>query len=690
MSLKALFPVTQQFQAKNGSNLVGGRVYIYYQGRTALATTYHDEEGTVVNSNPVLLDNNGRATVFANTIYAYTIVVCDYYGKELFSQDITLHDAISTAEDVKVIGSDGSVKVDTTTLPNGVQYDMSVNTNIIATKESVDEVKTDLNTLTGTVNNHTTQIEQIQEDISGGVGGKTYTGIAPVNVDNDNNTIAVDIMQGASSSNDGKSGIVPKPLSGQEYKFLRADGTWAMAPNQIIVEDDIKLSVEILNSANDLISYDLLSKVANTIKLSPSIAVTGTLRSLKDGVNNTLIYSQNGTLDYIYPSGMVSHKAVRNMIDGISFKGIYYASCTVESTSYVEIYSSSDNSAANLTYSTRISKESTNNALCTFLEYNDNLYLFMYNRNVLAIHKYNNYNNWERIYTLTDVANNDFEFGYPVLTKSNEVIVASRHKLFVLNSYLNGISKVFDLPTSSIAYDFVMGSYTYNDNCYIVFNSKACIKYDGNNIELITVPFTESSSVIKNVIQYDNTIYFITTNNDTLAEIVEYDIEANITNVIYTTHTYLRFWRFAVNKSKVNAFPQVQPDWNDNNANSPAYINNKPDFDWKDISSSITKKIPGGTYRVMYNEAIKTVSIDFQVNDYYVINDNAYEVLTIDNDLYKPKFPNIACSGYTVESRTTDNKVFRSYIEDTGSMQIRFNEVNIYVNLILHVMYFVG
>ena len=167
MTLRELWPVTQQFQNKNGSNLVSGKVYIYYQGRTALATTYHDEEGTVVNSNPVLLDNNGRATVFANTIYSYTIVVCDYYGKELFSQDITLHDAISTAKDVIVIGSNGTVKVDTTTLPNGVQYDLSVNTDIIATKKSVDDVKTDLNNLTGKVDNHTTQIEQIQEDIAG-------------------------------------------------------------------------------------------------------------------------------------------------------------------------------------------------------------------------------------------------------------------------------------------------------------------------------------------------------------------------------------------------------------------------------------------------------------------------------------------------------------------------------------------
>lgn len=145
MALRALWDVTQQFQNKNGSNLTSGKIYIYYQGRTALATTYHDEDGTVVNSNPILLDNNGRATAFADPIYSYTIVVCDYYGKELFSQDITLHDAISTAEDVVVLGTDGTVLVDRTELPNGVQYDLSVNTDIIATKEDVSDLEDEIN-----------------------------------------------------------------------------------------------------------------------------------------------------------------------------------------------------------------------------------------------------------------------------------------------------------------------------------------------------------------------------------------------------------------------------------------------------------------------------------------------------------------------------------------------------------------
>lgn len=144
MALQALWDVSNQFNNKNGSILTNGKVFVYFQGRTALATTYNDEDGTVVNSNPILLDNNGRATCYADPIYSYTVVVCDFYGKELFSYDITLHDAISTAENVVVIGTDGTVAVDRTQLPNGVQYDLSVNTDIIATKEYVDDEVDDL------------------------------------------------------------------------------------------------------------------------------------------------------------------------------------------------------------------------------------------------------------------------------------------------------------------------------------------------------------------------------------------------------------------------------------------------------------------------------------------------------------------------------------------------------------------
>lgn len=89
MTLVPLYDLTQQFNNKNGAVLVGGKLYVYYVGRTELATTWADEDAAAVNPNPVLLDNNGRAPVFVDDSYSYTLVVCDRAGTELFSQDIT-------------------------------------------------------------------------------------------------------------------------------------------------------------------------------------------------------------------------------------------------------------------------------------------------------------------------------------------------------------------------------------------------------------------------------------------------------------------------------------------------------------------------------------------------------------------------------------------------------------------------
>lgn len=170
--IQALWSLDQQFQNKNGSILTHGKIYVYYSGRTALATTYSDEDGTVVNPNPIILDNNGRAACFASSMYAYTVVVCDAYGKELFSYDITLHDAVETAEKVFVIGTDGTVQVDTTTLPNGVQYDLSVNTDIIATNELVENVSAN-------IQNQLDNKKDVQEEKSySGSQTKTITNIS--------------------------------------------------------------------------------------------------------------------------------------------------------------------------------------------------------------------------------------------------------------------------------------------------------------------------------------------------------------------------------------------------------------------------------------------------------------------------------------------------------------------------------
>jgi hypothetical protein len=87
MALQALWAPETQFQNKNGSLLVQGQIYVQYRGRSQLAKTYRDAEGTYLNTNPLLTDNDGRVLCFADDRFSYTAIVCDFYGNELFSFD---------------------------------------------------------------------------------------------------------------------------------------------------------------------------------------------------------------------------------------------------------------------------------------------------------------------------------------------------------------------------------------------------------------------------------------------------------------------------------------------------------------------------------------------------------------------------------------------------------------------------
>ena len=87
MALQALWAPETQFQNKNGSLLVQGKIYVQYRGRSQLAKTYRDAEGTYLNPNPLLTDNDGRVLCFADDAFSYTAIVCDFYGNELFSFD---------------------------------------------------------------------------------------------------------------------------------------------------------------------------------------------------------------------------------------------------------------------------------------------------------------------------------------------------------------------------------------------------------------------------------------------------------------------------------------------------------------------------------------------------------------------------------------------------------------------------
>ena len=141
--LVPLYDLTQQFNNKNGAVLVGGRLYVYYVGRTELATTWADEDASAQNTNPVLLDNNGRAPVFVDDSYSYTLVVCDRAGTELFSQDITPGGAGSVGGRIvyhdETLSGAGTVSslLSVVNIPLGVDETMTAYTGVAEGKDAL-------------------------------------------------------------------------------------------------------------------------------------------------------------------------------------------------------------------------------------------------------------------------------------------------------------------------------------------------------------------------------------------------------------------------------------------------------------------------------------------------------------------------------------------------------------------------
>ena len=81
----ALMPVVrQQFFSAAGVPLAGGFVFTYAAGTTNQLATYTDSSGTSLNSNPVVLDSAGMASIWLGP-NTYDIVVQDSTGAQLYA-----------------------------------------------------------------------------------------------------------------------------------------------------------------------------------------------------------------------------------------------------------------------------------------------------------------------------------------------------------------------------------------------------------------------------------------------------------------------------------------------------------------------------------------------------------------------------------------------------------------------------
>lgn len=72
MSYTLLPPPKIQFIGSNGAPLAGGKVYTYSPGTTTAKATYTTSSGTA-NTNPVILDSAGRASIWLDGIYKISV-----------------------------------------------------------------------------------------------------------------------------------------------------------------------------------------------------------------------------------------------------------------------------------------------------------------------------------------------------------------------------------------------------------------------------------------------------------------------------------------------------------------------------------------------------------------------------------------------------------------------------------------
>lgn len=73
--MASLTPIPKlQFFDANGNPLVGGKLYTYAAGTTTPLATYTDSTGTSANTNPIILDSRGEASVWlANSLYKFEL-----------------------------------------------------------------------------------------------------------------------------------------------------------------------------------------------------------------------------------------------------------------------------------------------------------------------------------------------------------------------------------------------------------------------------------------------------------------------------------------------------------------------------------------------------------------------------------------------------------------------------------------
>jgi microcystin-dependent protein len=103
----------------NGDPCGTCELYAYAAGTTTPQDTYQDSALSVANTNPIVLDAAGRATVYLSRALSYKFVLKDTTGATLWTRDNIALPEIPAAEDVEPVPPGTIVGYGFTTAPTG-------------------------------------------------------------------------------------------------------------------------------------------------------------------------------------------------------------------------------------------------------------------------------------------------------------------------------------------------------------------------------------------------------------------------------------------------------------------------------------------------------------------------------------------------------------------------------------------
>lgn len=108
----ALVPPVVRFSDQNGKPLAGGKLYSYSAGTTTPLATYVDSTTGALNTNPVILDSTGSATVFLGA-NVYKLVLQNSAGVQQWSADNIAQGMFQSSTVTSVFGRSGVVTAQT-------------------------------------------------------------------------------------------------------------------------------------------------------------------------------------------------------------------------------------------------------------------------------------------------------------------------------------------------------------------------------------------------------------------------------------------------------------------------------------------------------------------------------------------------------------------------------------------------